>query len=140
MNHFLSIGYNVEGEESVKSLLDSIQSSEDHKTSSFPGGHYIIENDASGSEVWVGVDNKNNLLSLTPAFLGTSERSVDRVKLIKGRGDPYSVSYTCHPVDDGSVEEFVDYPMIFEVPNYLQLGKPKPGEVYKVSLVAFPMT
>ena len=70
-SHFSTIGMPVESAEDLEQLCE--RAAEDAEEISCPAGRYIRWSSAQGAELWMQVDNSNELVGVTPYFHARSE-------------------------------------------------------------------
>jgi hypothetical protein len=115
--HFSTLGLPVESEEQFVDLAQ--QAAQDCELYESPHGRYLRGETACGAELWLQLDDDDNLLGMNPYFAGKSRvRVALTARLTRPDGTPLDGAFHAwaDPSDDNS--EMGAYPFVFDAPDF----------------------
>lgn len=136
MSHFSDIGFNIDSEEGLNDLVQSVyKKSAPIKASN---GHYSLFEDVSGAQIWMQVNKKPELIGLMPFFNGVSRRKVALHPVEDELANEMEVRF--HAWSNPPSEEVMqtgDYPFLFDMPDYMSVEPLEFPRIAEIQLNAF---
>ena len=134
-SHFMSIGFAIEADADLQRYMsnESISGAEFYAKA----GRYVLWPSEHPSQLWLQLDNANNLVGINPHFAG---RAMMRVKLENrlGRDEDYPLDGGfqgwADPAPDGATGA---YPLVFDAPDFTLHSDLILPTVANVQLAAF---
>ncbi len=116
MDHFSPIGFSIDSEDDLVSLIQQIISEVDDIP--VKKGRYLRWSGESGAELWVQADRRNDIIGMAPHFAGSSRIRVGLSAQIR-RPIDNALEGVFHAWADPSEENIESgaYPFLFEVPD-----------------------
>ena len=136
MSNFSNIGFDVKSEEDFLSLIEKVhEKSVSLKTSK---GTYFQYSDKSGAELWVQMNNKNQVIGANPHFKGKSNRKVSVTSSINRSESILDGAFHswANPTEMNEPESG-DYPFVFDVPNHKKHEGIETPQIVEIQLSAF---
>ncbi len=101
-------------------------------------GFYLIYTDASGAEIYLQGNFKEELVGFNPHFAGKSRRTVGLTKAIERDSSELDGGFHAwaNPSDE-NVEISGEYPFIFDVPNFRTVENSEFPQTVEIQLTAF---
>ncbi len=137
MNHFKSIGFSVESDAEIDSLVERfLPEGEEHRTKH---GRYFRYASPCGAELWFQVNSNDEVVGLTPYFAAETRIPVGLTHAVQRPGDTaleggfhaWASPTTGHPETSGQ------YPFVFECPDYRLYGDVAFPALVEASVAAF---
>lgn len=143
-SHLSSIGFSVASEEAFVALAEKL--AEDATFHRAPGGGYLLWRDDAGVEVWLPIDEENQIVGFAPHLSGTSRLQVGLTARPRNADDePLDGRFVAWVNPPGEDPEEGAYPLVFECPDFAchsALALPATAEVQIVAFAgeveAFP--
>jgi hypothetical protein len=138
MSNFSNIGFRVETEEAFPLLLEkAYQQSQAIKV---PEGSYAVYRDASGAELWLQFNHKNECIGVNPHYKGKSSRKVCLTETINRPESQLDGSFHgwAEPETKNDPDSGV-YPFVFDLPDFRTVGTIAFPRDYNIQLTAFAL-
>jgi len=136
MSHYSSIGFDIndeyEFERIAREALDRGEFVEASK------GVYVRYTDKSGAELWLQVNKKNELIGMSPHYVGKSRFNIVLTNSIARQSGEMDAAFYCwaNPTDPSKPESGL-YPFVFDVPDFHALDIQEYPSPFHVQLSAF---
>ncbi|MCA1622283.1 MAG: hypothetical protein LC778_00500 [Acidobacteria bacterium] len=136
MSNLSDIGFPVQSDEDVNVLItETINRVEAIKC---PQGFYLRFADASGAEIYLQGNNKQELIGFNPHFDGKSRRTVGLTRAIERDSSELDGGFYAwaNPTDE-DFEVSGEYPFVFDVPDFRMIEKIEFPQIREIQLTAF---
>ncbi len=134
-SHLSDIGFGVKDKsEFMKFAEKAYENGERIKTNK---GTYIRWGVKSGAELWLQLNEQEEVIGMVPAFLGISSRKVSLINFVVGHEGTLDGSFVAWADPRNNDPESGDYPFMFEVPNFHALPQFKFPKITHIQLSAF---
>ena len=136
MSNLSNIGFNVANEEDFENIAKQVY--ELGTSIESTKGTYIYYSDSSGAELWLQLNKNNEFCGLNPHFNGKSKRAVCITAEVKGVESELDggLHAWANPTEVNDPESGM-YPFIFDVPDFLTIGKLELPQSIDIQLSAF---
>lgn len=136
MSNFSNIGFNVTTQEELQQLLRKVyRTSKQIKISE---GVYSVFTDASGSQLFMQFNKKNEFLGVNPHFKGKSRRTVCLIHTIDRPESELDGAFQCwaDPSEENNPDSGL-YPFVFDLPDFKTIGQIDFPKNFDIQLTAF---
>ena len=118
-SHFSDIGFETKDESEFMQIAQKAYEN-GHRIEADKGS-YIKWQLKSGAELWLQLNDNEEVIGMTPGFLGESSRKVSIIRSITGHEGTLDASFDAwaNPIEDDPLSG--EYPFNFEVPNFYTL-------------------
>ncbi len=116
-NHFSTIGVELQSQEEFFALAKDV--AEDCVRLDVPGGYYLRWSSESGAQLWLQVDDDNDLVGMNPHFAGESRVRVGLAERVaRLDSTPLDGAFYSWADPQGDESETGSYPFVFDVPDF----------------------
>ena len=135
-SHFSTIGLPIESEQEMLELAK--KASEEAREIPCSYGYYLKWSSAEGAELWLHIDNDNNLVGLTPSFSGESTIKIAITHAIS-RPDDSDFEGMIHGWANPKPDEVNsgDYPFVFDLVDKAAYDNLQLPLIANISISAF---
>lgn len=136
MSNLSNIGFNISTEEEFQQLLEkAYRISNQIKIND---GRYSVFTDASGAELFMQFNKKNEFLGANPHFKGKSKRTVCLTATVERPESELDGAFHCwaDPSEVNNPNSGV-YPFVFDLPDFKTIGKIDFPKNVDIQLTAF---
>ncbi|MEZ4451185.1 MAG: hypothetical protein R3B09_17030 [Nannocystaceae bacterium] len=135
-SHFSSIGLTIESVDEMLTVAD--RAAIDAEVVDVDGGRYLVWTAGDGPELWLQLDDEDNLIGMAPHFAGRNRWRIAVVDEVE-RDDQTELDGAfyawCCPHGDDPEEGL--YPFVFDCPDRAVLGEVETPSFASVQLAAF---
>ncbi len=136
MSNLSDIGFPTPDEQAVNEMILHVL--EHTKPVKSTHGFYLVYRDASGAEIYLQGNFKEELIGFNPHFAGTSRRKVGLTKAIERDSSELDGGFHAwaNPSDE-NVEISGEYPFVFDVPDFRTVENSEFPRIAEIQLTAF---
>ncbi len=135
MSNLSNIGFDIKTEEDFYELVEkAYKKSEQIKTEA---GSYFKFSDKSGAQLWIQLNNHNELIGVNPHFEGKSKRKISLTATIDREESILDGAFHCWADPEEDDFEIGAYPFVFDVPDYRSYSHIELPQFLDVQLSAF---
>jgi len=138
-SHFSSIGLVIDSVDEMLKVAD--RASEEAEVLEVDGGRYLVWSSGEGPELWLQLDDEDNLVGMAPHFSGKHRWRIALVDEVE-RSDQTVLdgSFYAWNCPDGDEPEEGLYPFVFDCPDRSVFGEIEIPLFASVQLAAFAHT
>jgi hypothetical protein len=135
MSNLSDIGFPTPDDQAVNEMIMHVlEHTKPVKTSH---GFYLVYRDASGAEIYLQGNFKEELVGFNPHFAGKSRRRVGLTKAIERDSSELDGGFHAWANPSADSAESGDYPFVFDVPDFRMVTELQFPKTVEIQLTAF---
>ncbi|MEP6904157.1 MAG: hypothetical protein ABJA66_20735 [Actinomycetota bacterium] len=135
MSNLSDIGFPTPDDQAVNEMIMHVlEHTKPVKTSH---GFYLVYTDASGAEIYLQGNFKEELVGFNPHFAGKSRRQVGLTKAIERDSSELDGGFHAWANPSADSAESGDYPFVFDVPDFRTVENLEFPQTVEIQLTAF---
>ncbi len=135
-SHLSSIGFALRSKEEFLALANEVAA--ESEAIEVPGGYYLCWTSSSGAQLWLQVDEENDLVGLNPHFFGESRLRVGLTyRIERPGGSQFDGAFNAWADPHGDEPASGIYPFVFDAPDFQCHSGLQLPSIAEAQIVAF---